>query len=50
VAAEHMQTSESAATSRYARFQKVLKTAAGGATSDYGGLRPLWELSLDRVA
>jgi tyrosinase len=44
-----MQTSESAATSRYARFQNVLKTAAGGATSDYGGLGPLWELSLDRL-
>ena len=42
-----MPTSENAATSRYARFQEILKAA--GSASDYGGLGPLWEIPLARL-
>ncbi len=43
-----MPTSE-VATSRYHKFKEILKAAAAGSASDYGGLGPFWELPLERL-
>jgi len=40
---------DTVAKSRYQQFQDLLRSAAGGRPSDYGGLGPFWELPLERL-
>lgn len=39
----------SSATSRYQRFQNIMRDAAGSSPADYGGLGPFWDLPLPRL-
>jgi len=44
-----MSTLDTGAQTRHQRFQNILREAAGDSSSDYGGLGPFWELSLDQL-
>ncbi|MBL8230633.1 MAG: tyrosinase family protein, partial [Bryobacterales bacterium] len=39
----------SPATSRYQRFQQIMREAAGSSPADYGGLGPFWDLPLAKL-